>query len=141
MALFPFLMLAAAAPVPGPLTGDHIRDLGCVAVVAIIAEEQRQGLASALAYPDMRLQGRKWAGIVGDRVTFESGHPKEAVAFAMREAAAAEQTRMHELADPRATLGGRFSECLPLIKTDMDADADAITAAAAAPLPLPTKKR
>lgn len=139
MYLFPFLLLAAATPVPGPLTGDHVRDLGCVAVVAIVAEEQRQGLAMALAYPDMRLQGRKWAGIVGDRVTFESGHAKEAVAFAMREAAAAEQVRMHNMADPGAALGGRFSECLPLMKADMDADA--VTDAAAAPLPLPTKKR
>jgi hypothetical protein len=139
MLLFPFLMLAAATPVPSPLTPEQIRDLGCVAVVAIIAEEQRQGLASAVAYPDMRLQGRKWAGIVGDRVTFESGHPKEAVAFAMREAAAAEQVRMHELPDPGAALGGRFSECLPLMKMDMDVDA--VTDSAATPLPLPTKKR
>ena len=139
MALFPFLILTAATPVPSPLTPDQIRDLGCVAVVAIIAEEQRQGLATAMAFPDMRLQGRKWAGIVGDRVTFESGHPKEVVAFAMREAAAAEQTRMHNVADPNTVLSGRLSECMPLMKTDMDAAA--VTDAAATPLPLPTKKR
>lgn len=88
-----------------------------------------------MAYPDMRLQGRKWAGIVGDRVTFESGHPKEVVAFAMREAAATEQMRMHNMADPNAALNGRFAECLLLMKTDMDADATS------APLPLPAKKR
>jgi hypothetical protein len=144
MASFPFLILAATAataPLPSPLTGDHIRDLGCVAVVAIVAEEQRQGLASAVAYPDMRTQGRKWAGIVGDRVTFESGQPKEAVAFALREAAANEQARMHSMAKPNAVLYGRFAECAPRMKTDMDADADAVKAALPLPLPITAKKR
>lgn len=139
MILYSFLTLAAAitsaAPVATPLTSDHLRDIGCVAVMAIIADEQKRGDTRYGQYPAAGLAGRKWAGIVGERVTAQSGQPIELIAFAMREAAANEQTALISGANPAAVLEARYTSCAPLMLSDIDADL------ASAPLPIPQKQK
>jgi hypothetical protein len=129
--------IPAATPpkIPAPLSPVHIRDLGCVAVVAIVADEQRRGIPSAAAFPDVQMSGRTWIGIVGDRVTFESGQPKEVVAFALRQAATAEQGRLHGAPDRAAMLGTQLGQCLPLMREDLAAEN------VSAPLPPPLKRK
>ncbi len=107
--LIPLLAFAAAAP--AALTELHQRDIGCVAVLSIIAHEQREGKAGAMDYPDVRKTGRRWAGIVGQRVMDETGQPRELIAFAMKAAAEAEQAQMIAAADPMVHTAERFRLC------------------------------
>lgn len=130
------LALAASSPVPAPaptpLTDVHQRDIGCVALLGIIAHEQREGKAALQDYPDIRDTGKRWAGIVGDRVTFESGQPREVVAFAIRTAVDAEQAEVLNAKTAEAAAAyarGRFDECKTLMDAQLavaDAAADVI---------------
>ena len=90
-----FFAIALAAT-PSALTDAHQGDIACVAVLATLAEKQRTGTAPADA-PDVRQSGKRWAGIVGNRVTTQSGQPRELVAVAMSEAAKAEFQRPSNL--------------------------------------------
>jgi hypothetical protein len=57
-----------------------------------LAERQRLGTAPS-DVPDVGQSGKRWAGIVGSRITEQSGQPRELVAVAMAEAAKAEFQR------------------------------------------------
>jgi hypothetical protein len=85
------LILALAIAVPVPLTDTHQRDISCVVEIAVLAEAQRRGSASG---GDVQMSGRRWAGIVGDRIMTETGQPRELVAVAMTEAAKARAGRL-----------------------------------------------
>jgi hypothetical protein len=80
------MIFALALAAPMPLTEAHQRDIACVVEVAVLADAQKRG---ATGKPDVQADGRRWAGIVGDRVTTETGQPRELVAVAMTEAAKA----------------------------------------------------
>jgi hypothetical protein len=94
--IFLAIALATTTP-PSALTDAHQRDIACVAAIATLAERQRTGVAPPNV-PDVRQSGKKWAGIVGSRITAQSGQPRELVAVAMAEAAKAEYQRPSELA-------------------------------------------
>ncbi len=96
-----FFVIALAAITPSALTYAHQGDIACVAVLATLAEKQRTGIAPAEA-PDVRQSGKRWAGIVGNRVTTQSGQPRELIALAMSEAAKAEFQRPSDLARTNA---------------------------------------
>lgn len=78
------LLLAAAAP--SALSEVHQRDIACVVEIAVQADAQKRGIAAGT---DVQAHGKRWAGIVGDRIVFETGQPREVVALAMQEAAQA----------------------------------------------------
>jgi hypothetical protein len=120
--IFLAMALAANTP-PSPLTDAHQGDIACVAVLATLAEKQRLGSAPVGA-PDVRQSGKRWAGIVGGRITAQSGQPRELVAVAMAEAAKAEFQRP---SDP-----ARINSCAVQMKAEL-ASADLIDK----PLPKP----
>lgn len=104
------LAMALATTTPSPLTDAHQDDIACVAVLATLAEKQRLGSAP-LDAPDVRQQGKRWAGIVGSRITEQSGQPRELVAVAMAEAAKAEFQRPSNLA--------RINMCVVQMTTEL----------------------
>lgn len=118
-----FLLSMASTDLPKPLTQEHQDKIACVALLAIIASEQARDAIDADQYPDVREIGRKWAGLVGDRVMFETGQPQEVVAFAMKEAVKSEQARVQNVIDPKAVADARVAECMPLMQTDLAANA------------------
>ena len=141
MMTFPFLVIAAITPAPSgavSLTPVHLRDIGCVAVMAIIAEDQNRGAAGIGAFPAAGLSGRKWAGIVGERVAGQTGQPIELIGFAMREAAKGEQAALQSAHLPggnrNAALAARYADCAPLMRADLENDL------ASRPLPVPQSK-
>jgi hypothetical protein len=141
MTILPFLAIAAITPAPSgavSLTPVHLRDIGCVAVMAIIAEEQNRGAAGVGAFPAARLSGRKWAGIVGERVADQTGQPIELIGFAMREAAKGEQAALQASQksgnNRNAALSARYADCAPLMRADLENDL------ASRPLPVPQSK-
>ncbi len=83
-------IFALALATPTALTETHQRDISCVVEIAVLANAQKRGL---VAGSDIQAKGRRWAGIVGDRIMFETGQPRELVAVAMTEAAVARAAR------------------------------------------------
>ena len=83
---------ALAISTPSALTETHQADIACVATLATLAERQRLGTALS-DLPNVGLSGKRWAGIVGSRITEQSGQPRELIAVAMVEAAKAEFQR------------------------------------------------
>lgn len=86
MLLFALILAPVAV---SSLSEIHQRDIACVAEIAVLADAQKRGVEGGT---DVGLTGRRWTGIVGDRIVFETGQPRELVAFAMQEAAKTHQT-------------------------------------------------
>jgi hypothetical protein len=128
------MTLALSAVISTPLTEIHQRDIGCVAVMGLLAYDQGRNAPNAQDFPDVRKSGKRWAGLVGDRITFETGQPRELIAFAISEAVKAEQENAIKAEDPAAYVRGRFDACRPIMDAQLGA-ADA----ANAPLPKPIK--
>ncbi len=83
-------MLALAAQAPTALTDVHQRDIACVVEIAVLVNAQKRGASDG---PSVEADGKRWAGIVGDRIMFETGQPRELVAVALNEAATARAGR------------------------------------------------
>lgn len=119
------LIFALMLATPTPLTETHQRDIACVVEVAILADTQKRGQALGA---DVQASGRRWAGIVGDRITTETGQPREVVAVAMTEAARARAGKTMD--------AGYLSACARQMAGEL-----AIADAADAPLPKPVKSQ
>jgi hypothetical protein len=117
------LIFALALAAPTPFTQTHQRDIACVVELAVVADEQRRGVTGGT---DVQANGKRWAGMVGARITLESGQPRELVAFAMTEAAKARQARARDTS--------AVADCARKMTAEL-ATADA----AKAPLPKPVK--
>lgn len=119
-----FALALAAAP-PAQLTDIQQRDIGCVALFGLVAYDQKRKAPGHDRYPDVQEKGRKWAGIVGDRVTAQSGLPAEIIGIAINEAVKAEQAAIGQATDPRAYVDGRMAQCSPLMDADLAGPASA----------------
>ena len=117
------LIFTLALAAPTALTQTHQSDIACVVEIAVLANAQKRGASGG---DDVRTDGRRWAGIVGDRITSESGQPRELVAVAMTEAA---KTRAG-----RPDNAVALTACTQQMKREL-----AIADAANAPLPKPMK--
>ena len=117
------LLLAAAAP--SALSEVHQRDIACVVEIAVQADAQKRGIAGGT---DVQANGKRWAGIVGDRIVFETGQPREVVALAMQEAAQA------SVGKPRD--GAVLDACTRQMLREL-----AVASAADQPLPKPVQSK
>ncbi len=86
-----FALALSDTALPKPLSPTHLRDIACVAAIGLVAHDQRSGLAEAKKFPDFSMNGKTWGGIVGDRVTQETGQPREVVAAEIQAAVQREQ--------------------------------------------------
>jgi hypothetical protein len=133
--LFLFALAQAATPAPRPLTPLENRDIGCVAVLGLLAEEQRRGMQDA-RFPNVTRTGRIYAGIVGARIVADSGLPRELVAQAIITAAEDARKQADATLEGKAGVRNRVVQCLPLMQAELAA-ADA----ANKPLPKPVKSK
>jgi hypothetical protein len=109
-------------PLPKPFTQVHQRDIDCIAAIAILSDEQTRGVQSAVKFPPVGLDGPKWSGIMGERIMFETGQPKEVVAFAMREAVRARRSAPRtDVTQAAANI--RLNECMAQMKLEIEKDA------------------
>lgn len=132
MNMIPIFALMLAPNPPIPISDLQMRDIGCVAVIGIVAHEQRSGAEAMASYADVREGGKRWAGIVGERVMEESGQPREVVAFAIKQAVEAEQAKVIEMNDDAKSkdyVRKRFAECHSVMEGQL-ATANASTSAA-----------
>ena len=70
-------ILALALTATGALTETHQRDIACVVEIAVLADNQKRGLSGGL---DVQATGKRWAGIVGERVKSKSVWRTQSVA-------------------------------------------------------------
>lgn len=117
------LILALALAAPTALTETHQRDIACVVEIAVLANAQKRGQSPGA---DVQASGRRWAGIVGDRIMFETGQPRELVAVAMTEAAKARAARSPDSV--------ALASCTKQMTSEL-----AMADAANAPLPKPVR--
>ncbi len=116
------ILLALAQPAPAnnepvatALTAIHQRDLNCVAIFAIVASEQQRGIDSALRYPLLIERGRTYAGQTGERVMAETRQSREQVEAVILAAAARQQDKVKEGAEPADVVATEMQTCLPLL--------------------------
>ena len=76
----------------------------------------------------MQANGKRWAGIVGDRIVFETGQPREVVALAMQEAAQASAAKSRD--------GAALDACIRQMLSEL-----AAASAADQPLPKPVQSK
>ena len=115
--IFTFLLSlqVANAPLPQPLTETHMRDIGCVATLGLIANDQRRGMAPSIRFPNVMERGKKYAGIVGERVMAETGQSREVVRLAIMQSVEDQQAR----AITTDEAGGDAKACLASSWTDV----------------------
>lgn len=118
MTLFPILILVLATNPPIPLSEEQMRDIGCVATIALAVAER----------PELAQPGKRWSGVVGQRVMDKNRQPREVVALAMTEAAKA-QSVLQESAETR---NDRIAQCRAIMYGEL-----AAIDAASTPLPQP----
>jgi hypothetical protein len=122
MMFFPILMVMQPSNPAVPLNELQMRDIACVATMALAVGER----------PDLAKPAKRWSGIVGQRVMDESGQPRELIATAMIESANA-QARLAESAEARDQ---RIAQCQEIMAGEL-----AAIDAASAPLPRPVNSK
>ncbi|WP_417608796.1 hypothetical protein [Parasphingorhabdus sp.] len=113
------LAILAAGQTPQAFTAQQSQDIGCAAVLSIIAEEQRRNAPGATDYPDVRQTAARWTTLVMDRIAKETKQSTETVRTAIWDAVMAEQEAVRDLADPKAYVDKRMAACLPLMRADL----------------------
>ena len=127
--IFTFLLSlqVANAPLPQPLTDTHMRDIGCVATLGLIANDQRRGMAPSIRFPNVMERGKKYAGIVGERVMAETGQSREVVRLAIMQSVEDQQDRAITTdeagGDAKAMFGELMDTCVPLLDAEVPVEA------------------
>ncbi len=127
--IFTFLLSlqVANAPLPQPLTETHMRDIGCVATLGLIASDQRRGMAPSIRFPNVMERGKKYAGIVGERVIAETGQSREVVRLAIMQSVEDQQDRAITTdeagGDAKAMFGELMDTCVPLLDAEVPVEA------------------
>jgi len=123
----PLLLQAApsapAGPLP-PIDAIQRRDLTCAAIFAITASEQARGTASALAYPDLSVRGKRYFADVGLRVAEETGMTPEAVRDVLTAIVLDLQHEAQQSNDPVAVVDRVITPCLKLLDAAEPAPAE-----------------
>jgi len=118
---------AATDPLPKPLTERHKSDIGCVATLGLLADEQRRGVTTSLRFPNVMQRGRVYAGIVGPRVMTEAQLPREVVALAIRQAVSDQQNAgiSSQISNQqrKQIFVARVSDCLSRLDAEVPATA------------------
>ena len=121
MNLLPIFALILAPNAPVQINDVQMKDIGCVAVIGIAAHEQRSKQGASSNYPNLGEDGKRWAGIVGDRVMAATGQPREVVAMAIQMAVKAEQDKAGAAADPSTVFQERLTKCVGAMNANLGA--------------------
>ena len=121
MNIVPIFALALAPNPPVPISDVQMKDIGCVAVIGIAAHEQRSKQGALSGYPNLGEDGKRWAGIVGDRVMAATGQPREVVAMAIQMAVKAEQDKAGSADEPATGFQERLTKCVGALNANLGA--------------------
>jgi hypothetical protein len=90
--------------------------LRCSAAFAIVADEQKRGVASARAYPPLGERGREYFARTGARLMDDLKIPREQVEASMRTEAAALQKEASQAPDRAAYIDSLMRPCLSALE-------------------------
>ncbi len=121
MNILPIFALVLAPNPPVPINAAQMQDIGCVAVIGIAAHEQRSKQGALSNYPNLGEDGKRWAGIVGDRITEATGQPREVVALAIQMAVKAEQEKAGAADEPSTGFQERLTKCVGAMNANLGA--------------------
>lgn len=121
MNMHPLFALILAPNPPVPITDLQMQDIGCVAVIGIAAHEQRSKQGALSNYPNLDEDGKRWAGIVGDRVMAATGQPREVVGLAIQMSVKAEQDKAGTAEEPSIGFLERLSKCVGAMNANLGA--------------------
>lgn len=121
MNILPIFALILAPNPPVPINDLQMQDIACVAVIGLAAHEQRSKQGALSAYPNLGEDGKRWAGIVGDRVTAATGQPREVIALAINMAVKAEQDRAGSADEPSTGFQERLTKCVGAMNANLGA--------------------
>ena len=121
MNIIPIFALMLAPNSPVPINDLQMKDIGCVAVIGIAAHEQRSKQGALSNYPNLGEDGKRWAGIVGDRVMEATGQPREVVALAIQMAVKAEQVMAGLAEEPSTGFQERLTKCVGAMNANLGA--------------------
>ena len=121
MTILPLFALILAPNPPVPINDLQMKDIGCVAVIGIAAHEQRSKQGALSNYPNLAEDGKRWAGIVGDRVMEATGQPREVVALAIQMVVKAEQDKAGATSEPATSFQERLTKCVGAMNANLGA--------------------
>ncbi len=121
MNILPIFALVLAPNPPVPINAAQMQDIGCVAVIGIAAHEQRSKQGALSNYPNLGEDGKRWAGIVGDRIMVATGQPREVVALAIQAAVQAEQQKAAASQEASTGFQERLTKCVGAMNANLGA--------------------
>lgn len=124
---FALLALLAAAPAQAQVpVADLTISLRCAAAFGIVADEQKRGVASAIAdYPPLGLRGREFFVQIGARLMDEQRLGRAEMQARFKAEVEALQAQSMAAADPKATVAAIMAPCLKLLDAAVPAAPDA----------------
>jgi len=116
--LLPAALLAvpAVAQQPPAYTLEHRMLVRCSAAFAIVAADQRRGVASALAYPALGERGREYFVRASVRLMDDLMLTREQVEASLRAEVEGLQKASAEAADPAAFVDDLMQPCLSALE-------------------------
>jgi hypothetical protein len=112
---------AASAQTPTPALADTGTALRCAAAFGIVASEQSRGVASALAWPDLRVRGKEFFVQLGARMMDDEGLDRAAMQARYKAEVEKLQTEAINSSDPAAVVRGVMEPCLGLLDATVPA--------------------
>lgn len=100
---------------PGPLSPDQQARVKCVAVLAIVANEQQRGVEGWEDMPPLALRGGKFSDRVGEVIVRESKRSREDARGLVLAELASLQAEARTAPDPTALLRERLTPCMTLL--------------------------
>ena len=110
--------LAAAPPAPLPplsLNLEQVEQVRCVAALAIAANDQVRGAPGWVGFPWLPDRGKRFAGIIGDRLVVETKMTREAIRDNILREVAALQARAAASTNPQPETQSLVRSCIAMM--------------------------
>ena len=120
MIAIPLATMAAAPPAsppPSPLSLnlEQVEQVRCVAALAIAANDQVRGAPGWVGFPWLPDRGKRFAGIIGDRLVVETKMTREAIRDNILREVAALQSRATASTNPQPEAQSLVRSCIAMM--------------------------
>jgi hypothetical protein len=109
------LSALAASPPPLSLNVEQKEQVRCVAVLAIAANDQLRGAPGWVGFPWLPVRGKRFAGIIGDRLVTETKMTREAIRDSIIGEVAGLQARAAASTNPQPEAQALVRSCIAMM--------------------------
>jgi hypothetical protein len=114
MIILPLSTLAATPP-PSSLNVEQKEQVRCVAALAIAANDQLRGAAGWVGFPWLPVRGKRFAGIIGDRLVTETKMTRESIRDSIIGEVAGLQARAAASSNPQPEAQALVRSCIAMM--------------------------